>query len=238
MDFVREHSEDTGVFCFQEAFSSLYHVPDKKYRTNLFKEFGNALSSHKGRFAPAQDGFGYDGLVNFPLSFGLAQFVRKPIIAGSRGDIFVYGERNSRGNSLSTMPRNLQYATFGFNGEILTIAHFDGLYTGKGKGDTQERIQQSRNVRRVLDELPGRKILCGDLNLNPDTESLGILEEGMINLVKLFGITDTRGELYNKAERFADYMLISPELEERIKTFAVPNVAVSDHLPLILELTD
>ena len=240
MDFVRKHSEDTDVFCFQEILSTFSGVLESNgARANLYQELSNALVDHRGSFSSAQEGYDIKERTNFPIAFGLAQFVRDKLRAEG-GNVFVLGHRNSRSGDASTTPRNLQWATFGHQGEIFTIAHFHGHYAGpgRGKGDNELRLLQSKKLKETLAGFPGHKIFCGDLNLNPDTESLGILEEGMINLVKLFGITDTRGELYDKAERFADYMLISPELEERIKNFAVPNVAVSDHLPLILELED
>jgi hypothetical protein len=40
-----------------------------------------------------------------------------------------------------------------------------------------------------------------------------MLEQDMRNLVKEFGITGTRSELYTKPEKFADYGLVSPEVE-------------------------
>ena len=53
--------------------------------------------------------------------------------------------------------------------------------------------------------------------------------------VKEYQISTTRSPLYrNFAEmKFADYTLVSPGIE--VKTFLVPQVEVSDHLPMILE---
>ncbi|HLC57958.1 MAG TPA: endonuclease/exonuclease/phosphatase family protein [Candidatus Nanoarchaeia archaeon] len=237
MEFVREHA-DADVLCFQEMlFTSSDVVETSGARANLYAELSLMLTKHNGKFAPAQDGYDLIGKVDFPISFGLAQFVRDGLRA-ERGDVFILGERNSRRGDASTNPRNLQYATFGLNGGVYNVVHFHGYYAGpgKGKGDTDERKKQSHEICRVIDGLQGKKILCGDFNLNPGTESLKILEEGMVNLIKSRGITDTRGILYPKPERHADYMLISPELEKRVKNFEVPNVAISDHLPLILEL--
>ena len=77
------------------------------------------------------------------------------------------------------------------------------------------------------------KILCGDFNLLPNTESLAILSEDMKNLVKDFDITSTRSKLYTKPEKFADYILVSPDVS--VKKFTVMQDEVSDHLPLLLE---
>jgi endonuclease/exonuclease/phosphatase family metal-dependent hydrolase len=81
--------------------------------------------------------------------------------------------------------------------------------------------------------MSGAKILCGDFNLLPDTDSLAILEQGMRNLVKEYRVTSTRSQFYEKPDRFADYILVSPEVI--VEDFQVLDEAVSDHLPLLLE---
>lgn len=55
-------------------------------------------------------------------------------------------------------------------------------------------------------------ILIGDLNLDPDTESIKILEKEMRNLVKKYSIQTTRSDLYSKKEimPLADYCFVSP----------------------------
>ena len=66
-----------------------------------------------------------------------------------------------------------------------------------------------------------------------DTESMKVLEKGMRNLVKDYGVTSTRSHFYKKRGKFADYILVSPEVE--VKDFKVLQESVSDHLPLYLE---
>src|SRR3989344_1806502 len=113
------------------------------------------------------------------------------------------------------------------------ISHFHGLWNGQGKTDTPDRLEQSRKAKALLDGVDGKKVICGDFNLLPDTESLAILEGGLVNLIKTHGITTTRSSFYQRSDRFADYTLVSPDVE--VKRFEVPRVEVSDHLPMILE---
>ena len=236
MEFAGEHAETTDVFCFQEMFSTCSRITESNgARVNLYQELSSKLGFHSGRFAPSQDGYDFEGEIDFGLSYGLAQFVKNNMRLGG-GEEFIIGTRNSRTGDSSTNPRNLQYVILGFNGGVYGVVHFHGLWNGQGKDDSDLRLLQSVRVRDAIAELPGQKILCGDFNLNPETESLRILEEGMVNLIKKYGIIDTRGKLYTKQGRYANYMLVSPELEKRIKKFEVPPVEVSDHLPLILEL--
>jgi endonuclease/exonuclease/phosphatase family metal-dependent hydrolase len=82
-------------------------------------------------------------------------------------------------------------------------------------------------------------VLIGDFNLLPETESVRLLEAGLSNLVIERAIPSTRSRLnpyYGTPQEqpHADYAFISPGL--RVTGFEVPDVAISDHLPLILDL--
>lgn len=73
----------------------------------------------------------------------------------------------------------------------------------------------------------------GDFNLDPDTKSLKILERNLKNLIKEYKISTTRSSLYARQHKFADYVLVSPGI--KVINFQVPDIAISDHLPMILE---
>jgi len=235
MDYLREREKNTDVFCFQEVFDTPTEnkIVNKFYRANLFSEFQRTLPNHIGYYAPALDSHGFDGPENFPISWGLAMFVRKSLRIEGTGEIYIRGYRNSKKGDNTTIPRNLQYVKINVEGRDYIIAHFHGLWNGKGKTDTEERIAQSKKARAFLDKLEGKKVLCGDFNLLPDTESLKILEEGFVNLIKTHGINTTRSSLYEKPDKFADYTLVSPDV--KVERFEVPNVNASDHLPMELE---
>lgn len=106
---------------------------------------------------------------------------------------------------------------------------------GRKKTDTPARLIQSQRIKELMDSLPGPKILCGDFNLRPDTKSLEILEEGMENLIKTHHVPTTRSKLYDGEGKFADYMLVSPDI--KVIDFQVLPDLISDHMPLYLELT-
>ncbi len=109
-----------------------------------------------------------------------------------------------------------------------------GLWTGRGKTDTPERILQSQVIRTFMDTIDTPMIVCGDFNLRPDTESLGMIALGMTDLIKTSGAQSTRTSYYKKEEKFADYILVSPNIA--VKQFAVWPDKVSDHSPLFLEI--
>lgn len=81
-------------------------------------------------------------------------------------------------------------------------------------------------------------ILAGDFNLLPDTESIAMLGRRLRDLVREYAVPTTRSRLnpYRgtpREQKFADYIFfVSPSLQ--VHDFAVPDLLVSDHLPLIL----
>ena len=104
-----------------------------------------------------------------------------------------------------------------------------------GKKDSPERIAQSKRIKAFMDTINIPKIVCGDFNLRPDTTSMQIVDEGMTNLVKVHKVTSTRTSLYSKEEKFADYILVSPEIS--VHKFSVLSDVVSDHAPLLLDFS-
>lgn len=236
MAFLRERAGGTDILCFQEVF----HTPtDRKTdaegaRVNILAEIKEVLPGFQAFYAPAQENCDSLGFVDYNLSLGLAMFVRKEIKVEEHGDTFVYLSKNSRKDDHTSLGRNLEYITFIINKGKFAVFNLHGLWNGKGKTDTEDRIDQSRKTKDFMNKFKGRKkILCGDFNLLPETESLSILNEGMRNLVGEFGVTSTRSRFYTRPDKFADYILVSPEVE--VKNFEVFDDEVSDHLPLLLE---
>ena len=108
------------------------------------------------------------------------------------------------------------------------------------KLDTPARIRQSRNIIDFLKGKNGPKIIGGDFNLDFHTKSVKMFEDaGYRNLIKEYGIKDTRGEVnhrqYTSSEQqyFSDYCFVSQDV--KVKDFKVPDIGISDHLPLILD---
>lgn len=228
LDFFMKY-KDVDVFLLQEVYhhgteKTLWREDDQ--RGELFSEIGHILSDHEGYFAPAESD-----------EWGLAAFIKKEIIVEEIGDVFVHRWKNAlEGHDGTTIGKNFQYIKIPKSNAYnnCTLVNFHGLWNGKGKTDTPERLEQSRKVRAFIDGLNGnRTILCGDFNLLPDTESLEILEKGMRNLIKDYNITSTRSHYYKKEIKFADYVLVSQDI--KVRAFEVLQDQVSDHLPLFLE---
>lgn len=244
-----KNNQDIEIFCLQEIYStptenkytrevSLNNLSfeDAPGRANLFDEISAALPNHVGFFTSCLSGFDSAGEATFELDFGQAMFFKNEVSVLSTGETSVFRDKGGFivGDNTS-QPRALQHAEIEKDGKKYAIANFHGTWTGGGKGDTESRIEQSQKVKRALDALSGSKILCGDFNLAPDTESIAILEEGMENLIKTYGVASTRSEFYKKPLKFADYILISPGV--MVNDFKVLQEPVSDHLPLQLDFS-
>ena len=224
-DFIKEQSKNIDIFCFQEVFHKAYNVRPQLgvVRPDLFEELEILLPEHVGHYAPSQDD-----------DEGLAIFISKKIKVDKTGDIFVYRWFNAMvGDDGPTIGRNVQYVEYKDKGKTYTVSNFHGLWNGGPKTDTPERIGQAKKVKDFLDTAEGFKILCGDFNLIPDTESVSIIGKGMRNLINDYKITSTRSHHYSKEEKFADYIIVSPEL--KVIDFKVLKDSISDHLPLLLE---
>jgi len=217
-------NKDLDIFCFQEIF---HDTPEEKVKEmtskvarDLFADIEAVLPDHKGYFRPSLENY-----------YGIAVFVRKDISVKKEGDIPVYSSGDEKRGYHS---RNLQYIEIAEGDESLTIAHVHGLWNGNGKTDTESRLEQSKKIKAFMDSVSGPKILCGDFNLLPDTESLKMLEPGLRNLIKDYGITCTRTSFYTRStDKYADYMLVSPDI--KVIDFKVLPDEVSDHSALLLE---
>ena len=111
-----------------------------------------------------------------------------------------------------------------------------GLWQNSIKGDTEAKIEQSKKILVLAEKSKGKKIICGDFNLLPNTKSIQMLGDKYRNLIEEYAIKDTRGSLYTKELRHSDYAFVDKDIE--VSNFSVPDMSVSDRLPLIVEFGD
>lgn len=241
IDFIKENSEDTDIFCLQEVFSTTSGIKTgSDFRLNLYQEISYILKNHNGYFASCLDNYiagdFHPKYVDFNLSWGLAIFITKKIPVKAHHELFVYRERNNFDPSdLNTLPRNIQYINFIKNNNSYTVCNIHGIWHSSGKGDNNSRISQSIQINEVLNKQKGGKILCGDFNLDINTQSIKLLEANMSNLIKKYNIKTTRTAYFPGSDEFADYVFVSPSIN--IDNFTLPDIKVSDHLPMILQFS-
>ena len=223
-----KNNQDVDVFCLQEVWSNALQekMDNQKEIPNLFQELGSVLNSHEGFFAPADK----DG------DYGLALFFKKSLALSSKGNIMIHDKEDYYPDiGVTTPPRNLQYVHLEKDNKKISIINFHGLWTGQGKDDTEDRLKQSENIITFLKTLENPFVLGGDFNLNPNTQSLSLLEDfGLKNLIREYRITSTRTSFYAYENKFADYVLTSPDI--KVQDFKVLPEEVSDHSPLCVTI--
>jgi len=212
-DFLTAQLSSTDVFCFQEADGSSIERTFK----DIFPEiYFQEISAKK---------------ISGRESYCLRTFVRQGIeVVGH--DALLGESGGDSGYCLITHLRE--------DGTDFYVANVHGAPYPGDKLDTDGRIQQSRVILQYLDERDGPKIICGDFNLQPHTESIALFRRaGFADLISDYDIATTRNELAwrkypDNKQLFADYAFVSQDV--LLHDFRVPNNRASDHLPLLIEL--
>ncbi|MEQ1954815.1 endonuclease/exonuclease/phosphatase family protein [Mesorhizobium yinganensis] len=210
-------------------------------RANLFEEIYEALTGHEAIFCPVAAGDLFDGDIKVPSQFGLATFVRKSLPVIGQAQDFVHGDFAAKGWGEHPRARNAHCVRLfdPDHGSALTVAHMHGLRDLAGKADTSEREQQAKALARLIGRIARaseRLIVCGDFNVLPGSSTFEILGGlGLSDLVVSQGYTDTRTSYYDKPTRFADYMLVTPNVDV-LEFTVVDEPEVSDHRALMLEI--
>ena len=210
-------------------------------RANFFRDVCQALPDHTAIFCPAAQGVLWDGEKSVPSQWGLATFVHKSLPVIAQAQDFVHKSYSPHGYG----PHPRSRSAHGIRvydhrrDRPVSVTHMHGLRDLNGKMDTPERLAQARRLldlsNRVSDP-DGVVIICGDFNVEPDSETLRLLRDaGLTELVTRRGFDGTRTSHYTKPGRFADYMLVNHE-SEVTRFDVVHQPEVSDHCPLVLEI--
>lgn len=245
---------NADVYCLQEVYDAPPELPNSlecmeerhtlSVRPHLFEEIARVLPDHWGRFYPASHGYLHDGstAVKERVGYGIATFVRKRIPLLSERMKFIFGEFRHAGWGKPPLPRNAHGLRLlcPRTGKTYVVVQTHGLWQPDGKEDTPERKTQAGYLRGLLMQMMETRddyaIVCGDLNLLPESETFATLGDFVPrNLITEFNITDTRTSYYKKTPRYADYVLVSQQVEvERFEVPAQPEI--SDHRPMLLDI--
>lgn len=241
--FLDEYKNEVDIFCFQEVDHFNNPIEIQGITGNLYSKLEEVLVDFNGFFVPSAIGYNLDGetldKIDFDLEFGLAIFIRKGVNITTHDSYQIYIDETSNvlNSDFSNLPIKMQKISFEVKGRVFSVYNFHGIPKPGSKLDTTKRLDQSNKIKNILDRDSNARILVGDFNLLPDTESIKILENGYRNLIKEFNIKETRSKLspyYGTPEyqKYADYAFVSNEVD--VEGFETLDMAVSDHLPLFL----
>lgn len=242
---------DPDVLCLQEVTHTpaalsewlIYrdHGIELPQRANLFRNVSQALAAHQAFFCPAARGVLWDGASKVSSEWGLATFVRRthPVIGQAQD--FIHGDFSAAGWGGHPRARNAHgVRLFDYDASFaVTVMHLHGIRELTGKADTPHRLAQADALMDLIGRIRRkgeRLVVCGDFNVLRSSETLRSLAGiGLTDLIVANGHRDTRTSYYRKPDRFADYMLVSPEVDVR-RFDVVQEPEVSDHRALLLEL--
>lgn len=237
VSFFEKYKDSVDVFCLQEIWAEPHEVlvrGEKIGGRNLEHDkvmvdglglISSILKDHIPFFRP-----------HFGDHYGLMIFVRKDLKVLYEGELYVYKEKGHiPEGDVGNHARNIQYIHLETKAGVRTIVNFHGLWNGKGKGDSEDRLKQSDKIIEFLKSVKNPTVFCGDFNLLPDTESIKKFEDfGMKNLIKEFAVTSTRTSFYDKTNPYADYTFISKDVE--LKEFKMLPEEVSDHKAMLISI--
>ncbi len=244
-------SAHPDVLCLQEVV----HTPLSKktwltyrdgdhilpQRANFFNDVCKTLPDHVAIFCPAAQGVLWDVDTAIPSQWGLATFIHKSFPIIGQVQSFVHKSYSPSGYGDHPRSRSAHgVRLYDYQKDCsVSITHMHGLRDLAGKSDTLERAVQAQrllDISRQIASLDDLSVICGDFNVEPDSETLKILARaGFTELVSSHGYNGTRTSYYQKPGKFADYMLINREAE--VQEFQVVcDPEVSDHCPLVLYL--
>jgi endonuclease/exonuclease/phosphatase family metal-dependent hydrolase len=240
LQFVKEINDEIDVICFQEVFKSNVNIFSSGSKMNIYSDLAKILKDYKIFFAPTFTNYDLKTKTGFDTAFGQATFVKNSVELISEGTVFTYRDFDDTRilshddyGEFWDLPRNFHYVVVKEKDKDVLIANFHGFWKPGAKKDTKESLEQSDKINEFLKSFNGPKILCGDFNLGPDTESMKKLEKDLLNLITIYNVRNTRSKFYTRNEKFADYILISSDIN--VKEFSVIDRHVSDHLPLYLD---
>lgn len=230
--FIKKRAVDTDLFCFQEVLKGGDGQTSRGETKGCYELIGNLLADYQGYFAAYGDGGYYsESLKNADFQYGVACFVKKNLKQSFAGDTVLYDAGTAWSDYDGKLAAGAALAVKVMDCEIVNV---HGLWQSNQKQDSDARLEQSKRIIDLANKTTGRKIICGDFNLRPDAKSLEMIENlPARNLIKEYGIQSTRSAHYDKDMKFADYVLISPEVE--VINFNVLPDEVSDHLAMNLE---
>lgn len=125
-------------------------------------------------------------------------------------------------------------AILNVNGRELQIINVHGIWNKDKVGDERTINQINSILSNIRDDIPC--IIAGDFNLLPESESIKLMNNKMINLISKYNIKSTRPNFddgLDRGDMVCDYIFINNKV--KVNDFKVINSKASDHFPLFLD---
>ena len=211
VEFLKQQASSADIICLQEGTDRLKQLCD-----DVFSDFNSNFTSK---------------YVSSTVDYYQLTYLKKSIELETVGTFFDDDKEIGSGS----------YIQFRVNGREVYVCNVHGNPEPYDKLDSPDRLKQSYELMNFFKHKPGLRIVGGDFNLLPDTESVQMFaKNGYRNLIRDFKIDTTRNhlawDLYPGHEQYyADFVFVAGEA--KIEQFTVPKIDVSDHLPMIFQIT-
>ena len=208
--FIEKHRDDTDVFCFQEVYESMQPFFDR-----LLLDY-KKVTAYK--YIQKDD-----------------YFLQATYVGGNAALLsteILFEDDMSLGLGI--------YTQIKCSNKVTNIGNFHGLSKPGEKLDNPDRLRQSQGLIDFFKDKKGVNIIGGDFNILPETESVKMFKKnGYRDLISDFNISNTRNrfawENYPDSKQYHfNYIFLDSSV--KIKSFVVPDIEISDHLPLILDI--
>ena len=229
LDFLK--SENPDFISMQEVTSGELN----------FAKIGSDLFAHIKRET------GYDGVCSVDITLsdgkgtmGNAVFSKFKILSNKA--IFLKEKNKYTKDQVNDprffpfLPRHLLDVAVQIGSEKFRIMSWHGAWTAPPT-DTVETLRQSQIVSNHLKSLKEPFIMGGDLNAIPQSKTVGNINRVARNLMMDSGILATTNvKIHKIAPRayLVDYIFTSSHFD--LVKLSVPNITVSDHLPVIASI--
>lgn len=231
LKYIQQQSETVDIFCLQEILKGGVGKTGRDEVKSGFEDVSKILSDYTGYFFEyGEKNYYGETSVDLSSKFGIACFVRNSLRQELIEGIQLY-DLEQKWNDYSG--RFTAGVALAIKVEGYVIVNVHGLWQGSIKTDTEAKIEQSKKILELANKVDGKKIICGDFNMLPDTKSIQMLGSEYVDLIKEYGIESTRSSLYPKELRYADYIFTDKNII--VNDFLVPDLNISDHLPLLLD---
>lgn len=210
-DFVKSQISDTDILCFQEMTGGNTSTIINDFLKPNFQIVSSAKEIEDGKYAQ---------LNCVKNEFEVTD---EEVLFQRRDDLGIVNVTRAKNE-----------------GNDMVVVNVHGISQPGEKLDNPNRLKQSKGIINYLADKSGQKIIVGDFNLMPETESIRMFEKaGYRNLIKEYDITNTRNHYVwdrypDTPQYYSDYAFVPSDV--KVKNFEVLPDEVSDHQPLLLEV--
>lgn len=118
------------------------------------------------------------------------------------------------------------------DGKKFHVINHHGYHVPGHKKGNDFTLRACRQIAEYAATLQGPIIITGDFNLEPESESLQVLNESFRNLSTEYDLQTTRNSLTSKQE-VCDYIFVNDQVE--VQHFYASDIMASDHQGLVMD---